>query len=82
MKSRATQIAGRRTRRPAPAARHETRAADAGERESMIAEAAYFRAEARAFEAGHELEDWLAAEREVDLLLEGERLVDHAGLRR
>ncbi|HLZ96738.1 MAG TPA: DUF2934 domain-containing protein [Steroidobacteraceae bacterium] len=32
----------------------------------MIAEAAYFRAEKRGFRAGHELEDWLAAEADVD----------------
>lgn len=31
----------------------------------IIAEAAYFRAEKRGFEAGHELEDWLAAEQDV-----------------
>lgn len=32
----------------------------------MIAEAAYFRAEKRGFEAGHEIEDWLAAEQDVE----------------
>jgi hypothetical protein len=36
------------------------------ERCAMIAKAAYFLAERRAFAPGHELEDWLAAEREVD----------------
>jgi len=35
----------------------------------MIAEAAYLRAERRGFIAGHEEEDWLSAEREVDTLL-------------
>jgi hypothetical protein len=30
-----------------------------------IAQAAYFRAEHRRFAPGHELDDWLAAEREV-----------------
>lgn len=30
-----------------------------------IAVAAYFKAEARGFEPGRELEDWLAAEREI-----------------
>lgn len=35
-------------------------------RHRMIAEAAYFRAERRGFEAGHELDDWLAAEAEID----------------
>ncbi len=32
----------------------------------MIAEEAYFRAQRRDFRPGHELEDWLAAEAEVD----------------
>src|SRR5579859_3119111 len=36
------------------------------ERQALIAEAAYFRAEKRGFRAGHELEDWLAAEADVD----------------
>jgi hypothetical protein len=35
----------------------------------MIAEAAYLRAQMRNFLPGHEVEDWLAAEAEVDLLL-------------
>ncbi len=35
-------------------------------REALIATAAYYRAEKRAFAPGHETEDWLAAEREVD----------------
>ena len=40
-------------------------------RQEMIAEAAYLRAEQRGFGPGDPLEDWLAAEREVDLLLAG-----------
>jgi len=32
---------------------------------AAIAEAAYFRAERRGFEPGHELEDWLAGEAEI-----------------
>jgi hypothetical protein len=36
-----------------------------GERQAMIAQAAYFRAERRGFEPGHEMEDWLAAELDV-----------------
>ena len=35
-------------------------------REQRIAEAAYWRAERRGFTAGQELDDWLAAEKEVD----------------
>lgn len=36
------------------------------DRDARIAEAAYFLAEKRGFCTGHELDDWLAAEREVD----------------
>jgi hypothetical protein len=35
-------------------------------RDLMIAEAAYMLAELRQFEPGHELEDWLAAEKMID----------------
>jgi hypothetical protein len=35
----------------------------------MIAEAAYFRAQSRGFESGRELEDWCAAESEIDARL-------------
>ena len=35
-------------------------------REARIAEAAYWRAERRGFAPGHELDDWLDAEREID----------------
>ena len=35
-------------------------------RHEIIAQAAYFRARHRGFQPGHELEDWLAAESEVD----------------
>ena len=34
-------------------------------RRCLVAELAYYKAEARGFESGHELEDWLAAEAEV-----------------
>lgn len=39
------------------------------DRQLLIAEAAYFRAERRGFQPGRELEDWLAAEIEIDALL-------------
>lgn len=42
-------------------------APDPDEIAQMIREAAYFRAMQRGFAPGHELEDWLAAEREVML---------------
>ena len=35
----------------------------------MIAEAAYYLAERRGFEPGHEFEDWVAAEGEIQCLL-------------
>ena len=38
----------------------------AGERDRMIAVAAYFRAECRGFGPGCELDDWLAAEQEIE----------------
>ena len=38
-------------------------------RAALIAEAAFFRAEKRGFTPGHEVEDWLAAEAEVDAKL-------------
>jgi hypothetical protein len=41
----------------------------ADERRRLIAENAYLRAERRGFVPGHETEDWLAAEAEVDALL-------------
>lgn len=39
------------------------------ERQSMIREAAYYRAERRGFHPGDEMADWLAAESEVDSLI-------------
>lgn len=39
------------------------------QRAALIAEAAFFRAEKRGFAPGHEVEDWLAAESEVDAKL-------------
>jgi len=38
-------------------------------RHELVAQAAYFRAKHRGYEPGHELEDWLAAEVEVDTVL-------------
>jgi Protein of unknown function (DUF2934) len=39
------------------------------QREAMICDAAYFLSERRGFGPGHELDDWLAAEGEIDRLL-------------
>ncbi len=43
----------------------------AAQRERMIAEAAYFRAEHRGFQPGDPVADWIEAEAEIDRLLEG-----------
>jgi hypothetical protein len=42
---------------------------DPERRRALIAEIAYYRAERRGFEPGHEAEDWLSAEAEVDTAL-------------
>jgi len=39
------------------------------ERRLMICEAAYYHAQQRGFAPGHEVEDWLAAEQEVERIL-------------
>lgn len=36
------------------------------QRHAMVSEAAYYRAQKRGFEPGRELEDWLAAEAEIN----------------
>jgi hypothetical protein len=43
------------------------------ERWRMVAEAAYHKAEKRGFATGHETEDWLEAEQEIDALLGGKK---------
>jgi hypothetical protein len=45
------------------------RAVDPETRELMIAEAAYYCAEKRGFAPGHELEDWLEAEAQIEVVL-------------
>ena len=67
-----TSPATRSTRRPAPKTMRPLRAdvvaavIDPDHRRALIAEVAYYRAERRGFEPGHEIEDWLSAEAEVD----------------
>jgi Protein of unknown function (DUF2934) len=52
--------------RSKPAISRVTPFVDPQQRAALIAEAAYFRAQKRGFAPGHETEDWLAAEAEVD----------------
>ncbi len=54
---------------PAAGARRPSRLLSPEVRRDIIAQTAYFRSEQRGFERGHELEDWLAAEAEVDAAL-------------
>ena len=60
-----TQGTLRGAKPPSPA----TEEANTASRETMIREAAYFRAEHRSFAPGRELDDWFAAEREIDAVL-------------
>jgi len=52
------------------------RSVSAAERQRMIREAAYCRYARRNFADGHALDDWLAAEAEVDRLLEQSAEID------
>ena len=56
--------------KPNPLVHATTLRSDAAEREAMIRKTAYLRAERRGFSPGQELEDWLAAETEVDHLMD------------
>jgi len=64
-RARSQAKAARTTKAKAP----QRAVVSAEDRRAMIAEAAYLRAEQRGFAPGHEAEDWLAAEVEVDALL-------------
>jgi hypothetical protein len=63
-----------RTRKSAAAAPARVRVTPEA-RYALIAQSAYLRAERRGFAPGQEVEDWLAAEAEVDALLR----VEHGG---
>jgi hypothetical protein len=62
-----------KTARPPAAGLASTPEVSADERQHMIAEAAYYRALQRGFQGGDSIEDWLAAEREVNRLLPSAR---------
>ncbi len=57
-----------------PALRHTKMTSE--ERRQLIAKAAYLRAERRGFAPGSELDDWLAAEVEID------RMIQEGGIKR
>lgn len=70
-RSAKTTLTKKPPRSPATTRKSAARAQDISPeiRYRMIAEAAYLRAEQRGFNGGDPLDDWLTAEREVDLLL-------------
>ena len=67
VKSRSKTVSRRTAQGQADPSPHSVVSEDL--RWAMIAEAAYFHAERRNFALGGEVEDWLAAEAEVDALL-------------
>lgn len=62
MKSGRTQ--SKTSGNPPSAASHDTPSTSNEDRYARVAAAAFYKAEARGFVQGHELEDWLAAEAE------------------
>ena len=66
----ASRAVPRRTGRPP---KRQPGQASEEERDRLIAIAAYYRAERRGFAPGRELEDWLAAEAEVEAQLASRR---------
>jgi hypothetical protein len=65
-KSVASSVGAAEQGRSGPASKETDRDVEAATMRRMISEAAYFRAECRAFEGGREFEDRLAAETEID----------------
>jgi Protein of unknown function (DUF2934) len=62
-------VAAKSRRSNAKARAEPAPALSAQERERLIAQAAYFRAERRGFAPGGELQDWIEAETEVQRLI-------------
>ena len=68
-RSRSTAGSAGATKRPASETAKVIRTVSAEQRNAMIAESAYLRAEARGFQGGDPVRDWLDGEKEVDALL-------------
>ena len=58
--------ADRKLSKSQPLAAPDAPVIDSGARHAMIAKAAYYLAERRGFDPGYELDDWLAAETDVE----------------
>lgn len=79
-RSETKHATARRTRAAASthvAATGQRAAPSPEQRHAMIAEAAYYRAQRRGFAPGAELQDWLAAEAEIDHALAEPTLLEH-----
>jgi hypothetical protein len=64
---KSSRIVGKATTKPARTAAHKSESDPTVEEwMSRVATAAYYKAESRGFEPGHELEDWVAAEMEAE----------------
>lgn len=48
-------------------------ALNGADRQELISTAAYYRAEKQGFTCGHEIQDWLEAEAEIDSLLQNSK---------
>lgn len=59
------QSSVKKTSRSSAKSKQAKAGAQSSERQQMIAEAAYYRAQQRGFVAGYDLEDWLRAEKEL-----------------
>jgi hypothetical protein len=71
-KAQAVKARKRRKAAPPPSNSVVTRSSayiEPEARDAMIAEAAYFRSAHRGFEPGHEVDDWLTAESDIDAAL-------------
>jgi len=64
-------------RRPNAIITRSAAAVTPGQRQSMIAEAAYYLALQRNLEPGHEVQDWLRAERQIEAALAYEKQPRH-----
>jgi hypothetical protein len=62
----ATPVASGLSKQPQPSIKPPADFDRSSSREALIATAAYYRAQSRGFLPGHDLQDWLAAEREID----------------
>jgi hypothetical protein len=68
-----TDASGEQAAQPNSVLNHTIAFIEPERRQALIAESAYYRAQRRDFAPGHELEDWCAAESEIDgMLSQGE----------